>query len=197
MERNIIVKNGNAQRKLLYIHGYGSDGNAKKKQILQDMFPDSEVLSPTFDYARLSPYQVRESLQKIVGENDIRLIVGSSTGGFHAIVCSMFSDAEIWAVNPVSDLEKTFRRMALLEGTVISDEMERALAVCRNFQTEVFDRITLPNTRLNFALSTDDEVLGDHTQLKKKFANCGKIVELDNSGHHFLRFDELKEYFIW
>lgn len=181
--------------KLLYIHGYGSNGNAWKKKLLQEMFPQNEVIAPTFDYDHVSPYRVYDALRDIVCANDVRLIVGSSTGGFHALACSLFSDSEIWAINPVSNLEKTFRKMASMKEIAISDDMERSLSVCRRFQEEVFDKIPLPNGKLNFALSTDDEVLGDHTPLKRKFANCGKIVEFDDSGHHFLRFGELKKYF--
>ena len=178
--------------KFLYIHGYGSNGNAWKKKLLQEMSPENEVLAPTFDYNKLTPLEIYKSLQRIVNENDVKVIVGSSTGGFYALACSTFSDAEIWAINPVVNLEVTFRKILLQKEKTVSTEAERMFRLYKKFQSEVFDQIPLPNKNINLALSTDDELLGDHSATKQRFANCGKIVELDNSGHHFLRFIELK-----
>ena len=51
---------------LMYIHGYGSTGNAIKAQLLHDMFPNARLVAPTFDYDHVPPQEVYRQLQEII-----------------------------------------------------------------------------------------------------------------------------------
>ena len=65
---------------ILYIHGYGSNGNATKGQLLRSMLPEHRVVSPTFDYDHRTPEQIQEQIKRVIGEEEVRMIVGSSFG---------------------------------------------------------------------------------------------------------------------
>ena len=75
---------------MMYIHGYGSTGQATKAQLLQAMFPDARLVSPTFDYNTLRPQEVFHQLQEIVANEKPDLILGSSMGGYYALCTITF-----------------------------------------------------------------------------------------------------------
>ena len=57
----------------------------------------------------------------------------------------------------------------------------------------LFQQLKPRDRQLNFALSTDDELLGDHRPLLDMFPNYGSVVWKDHCGHRFFRFEEMKE----
>ena len=182
---------------IMYIHGYGSDGNALKGKMLRAMLPAHRVVSPTFDYDRMTPQAVQALVRKTVEEEGVKMLVGSSFGGYHALCATQFFHGPVWAVNPVSDVEETIRR-------VVTDADGSRLAVYHAFDREVFRRQVALNqsgrwpeeTPLHFALSTDDELLGDHTGLLTLFPRHRQVVWKEDCGHRFLRFKELESDFL-
>ena len=70
-------------KKILYIHGFNSAGGGHKAQELQKMFPDWQVLSPTFDYK--DPAGVQKKLDSLVRTQRVNAVMGTSLGGFFAI----------------------------------------------------------------------------------------------------------------
>lgn len=177
---------------MLYLHGYNSNGNAHKAQQLHAMFPDYGFISPTFYYKTTDPHDVLKQIVDIVKTNDIRLVVGSSTGGYYSLLLSAYADVPVLAVNPVTDSVALFKRMVTRdEDPVFYDQF---LPHYQDLQTNVFEKLPLPNKNINLALALDDDLLGSHEPTKQRFANCGKVIELDNCGHHFTRFGELKPF---
>lgn len=178
--------------KLLYIHGYGSTGNAMKAQKLQFMFPQCQVIAPTLEYDRLAPMEVYGQLQELITRESPALIVGSSTGGYYALCCTQFYQEAVWCINPVRDIVGTIRRhLSVGEGDNISDKLKEY----EEFDKRVFQRLQPKDGQLHFALSTDDELLGDHQPLLTLFPNHGPVVWKEKCGHRFYRFDELKAHF--
>ena len=94
-------------------------------------------------------------------------------------------------------VEETIRRVVLKNN--ITDET--LLEIYRRFDRDTFRRQAALNqsggwpsdTPLHFALSTDDELLGDHTPLLRLFPHHRKVVWKDHSCHRFFRFQELEE----
>ena len=178
---------------IMYIHGYGSNSNATKGQLLRQMLPEHRVVSPTFDYDHCLPQKIQEQIRQIIKEENVRMIVGSSFGGYHALCATAFFHGPVWVVNPVHDVMETIR-------CVINASVEDSSY--RTFDREVFQRQVSLNqsgywpsdTPLHFALSTDDELLGDHQVLLELFPDHRSVVWKDRSGHHFLRFEELAAY---
>ncbi len=182
----------------MYIHGYGSDGNAKKGQLLRKMLPDYHVVSPTFDYDNRSPWLIQEQIRETVEKEDVQMIVGSSFGGYQTLCATSFFSGKVWVINPVHDVENVIRRI-ILKDAKNGENAERFLAEYLDFNKRVFVRQSQLNqsalwpekTELNFALSTDDELLGDHRPLLELFPRHNHVVWKDNSGHRFFRFEEL------
>lgn len=184
----------------MYIHGYGSNGNATKGQLLRTMLPECRVVSPTFDYDHRTPYEIQQQIRNVVAQEDVRMIVGSSFGGYHALCATSFFQGPVWAVNPAHDVVQTIRRVVLAKGADNLSQAGRAMLECyRQFDAEVFRRQVRRNqeghwpqsTPLHFALSTDDELLGDHRPLLQLFPHHAQVVWKDNCGHRFFRFEEL------
>ena len=184
---------------ILYIHGYGSNGSATKGQLLRSMLPEHRVVSPTFDYDHRTPEQIQEQIKRVIGEEEVRMIVGSSFGGYHSLCATAFFHGPVWVVNPVHDVEATIRRVIMNKERRETDEEKAFLKNYSQFNREVFlHQVSLnqsggwpEDTPLHFALSTDDELLGDHTALLELFPHHKKVVWKDRCGHRFFRFEEL------
>ena len=173
----------------MYIHGYGSMGNALKARKLHEMFPDAKLVSPTFDYDHELPAIIFDRLREIVATEQPDLIVGSSTGGYYALCCTQFFRGTVWCINPVRDIMTTIRRAFQLR---TNSDVAPSLAAYERFDRDVFRRLAPADGQLHFALSTDDELLGDHRPLLDLFPNHASVVWKDHCGHRFFRFDELK-----
>lgn len=204
---------------LLYIHGYNSNGNARKCQQLRSMFPEHTVVAPTLDYNGKSPNEILDSLKRLVEDKSVDMIVGSSFGGYYTLCCTKFFDGPVWVINPVRDMMKTLDLLkpGILEGTtweeggsqsaarhplrlpfkafkmlVRAKRYNAMTALYRTFDSQVFQTLCPKKGSLNFALSLDDDLLGDHHELLQRFPNHNQVVWKDHSGHHFARFEELK-----
>lgn len=177
---------------LMYIHGYSSTGQAYKAQTLQQMFPDARLVSPTLDYDRLTPDEVYGRLKRIIEEEKPALIVGSSTGGYYALCCTRFYHGPVWCVNPVHDILGTIDRLLSTQGWP-ADAVKERRALYETFDQEVYQTLRPADGQLHFALSTDDELLGDHRPLLDRFPNYGSVVWKEQCGHRFFRFGELKK----
>ena len=130
-----------------------------------------------------------EELKATINTEHPDLILGSSTGGYYALCCTQFYDGPVWCVNPVREIIATIKRIIpdTAEGTA------KQLEAYRSFDQEVFQRLQPHDGQLHFALSTDDELLGDHHPLLTLFPNHGSVVWKSDCGHRFFRFEELEE----
>ena len=186
---------------ILYIHGYGSTGNATKGQLLRTMLPECRVVSPTFDYDHCTPEQIQQQIRSVVEQEHVRMIVGSSFGGYHALCATTFFRGTVWVINPVREVVPTICRVILKSGEAAVSPMGKSLlAIYRQFDDAVFQQQVLRNQHgqwpesvpLHLALSTDDELLGDHRPLLSLFPHHAQVVWKDASGHRFFRFEELE-----
>ena len=187
---------------IMYIHGYGSDGNATKGQLLRKMLPSHTVISPTFDYDNSTPWQIQDEIRHAIEDNDIKMIVGSSFGGYHSLCATLFFHGIVWAINPVHEVETTIRRVILNNSSSSNNGKGQSfIDIYRDFNEKVFCKQVKLNQSgqwpkealLNFALSTDDELLGDHRPLLDLFPTHNRVIWKDDSGHRFFRFEELKD----
>ena len=174
----------------LYIHGYGSTGNAHKAQLLQQMFPNSKVITPTIDYNTENPYNILERLKDICTKNQVEMIIGSSMGGYFALCCCTFFEGPIWAINPVREIMRIIHQLALPNSMITPEHS----ANVEKFNQEIFKNLHPKPKQFNFALSTDDELLGNHAPLLEMFPQHNYVACFDHSGHPYTRFWELKPY---
>lgn len=185
---------------IMYIHGYGSDGNAMKGQLLRRMIPQCRVVSPTFDYDRRSPWNIQEQIRNIIEHDNIKMLVGSSFGGYHSLCATTYFHGTVWVINPVHEVLPTIKRV-ILNPNKPDGKAVQFLDQYEEFDKEVFREQAKLNqsnqwsadTSLYFALSIDDELLGDHQPLLKLFPKHRQVIWKDHSGHRFLRFEELAD----
>lgn len=178
--------------KVIYIHGYGSTGQAYKAQLLKQMLPECEVVSPTFDYDSLTPYTILDQLRALVESERPAMIMGSSMGGYYALCASEYYDGPIWCINPVHDIIKVIRQLAG-QDPIRHQQLEQGIRLYADFDQQVFRQLHPHDGQLHFALSTDDEVLGCHQPLLDLFPNHAPVIWKDDCGHRFFKFSELEE----
>ena len=171
--------------RVMYVHGYGSSGGAQKAQALRAMFPEVEAVCPTFDYDNTDPWEVQRQLRREVEQTNVALIVGSSLGGYHSLCATQYFEGVVWCINPVHDVMDIIGKLAV-------ERRDEVMRVYGEFDNAVFRRLPHRKGQLHFALSTDDELLGDHHQLLDIFPEYASVVWKEHSGHVFTRFAELE-----
>ena len=158
------------------------------------MFPDCEVLSPTFDYKH--PADVQKKLDSMVRTQRVSMVMGTSLGGFFAIYCSMKHGLPAVIINPtIRPSETLFHHLGKQKNYVTKEEYqftEADLAKFADFEQKVFDQLKCDGKKLHFALSTDDELLGDHHYLEQRFPDCLDFNYFDQQGHRFAGVKILK-----
>ncbi len=64
---------------ILYIHGFASCGDSNKTRLLKEHFKD--LLSPDIP---VDPDEAISFLHKLIINNEVTMLIGSSLGGFYA-----------------------------------------------------------------------------------------------------------------
>lgn len=64
---------------ILYLHGFASSGNSITAKEIQDCLPDCRVISPDLP---IHPSEGLELIHKIVEEQEIDMVIGTSMGGY-------------------------------------------------------------------------------------------------------------------
>lgn len=177
---------------ILYIHGYNSNGNARKCQQLRSMLAEHQVIAPTLDYDGKTPYAILQELKTIIDQENVDMIVGSSFGGYYTLCCTRFFYGPVWVINPVRDMMGTLELLKPVVSESDARLFNQRKEDYRTFDSEIFQTLQPQKEFLNMALSLDDDLLGDHHPLLHRFPNHNKVVWKDHCGHHFSRFDELK-----
>ncbi|MBR4786815.1 MAG: hypothetical protein IK013_02900 [Bacteroidales bacterium] len=174
-------------KNILYIHGFNSAGGGHKAQLLQEMFPECKVLSPTFDCK--NPQAIRSKLDSLMRTQNIRMVIGTSLGGFFALYCSMKHHKQAVIINPTTKPSQTLRKFIGKQKNFVTGEVyqvtEADIAKYEKFEDDIMAGLEPDNNLVHFVLATDDELLGDHTYLEQKFSQCHDFNYFDGQGHRF------------
>lgn len=84
--------------KILNIHGYGGSTQNSAYTTFTNM--GYEVISPALDYDNRSPQDILSELKSIIDSNGVKLIVGTSLGGFFSAVLSVRTGLPVILLNP-------------------------------------------------------------------------------------------------
>ena len=84
--------------KILTIHGYIGNAHNAVYSALHSLGVDT--ISPQFDYSKDSPEYVFAELRKILDENQVDMITGTSLGGFFALTLAIERDLPVMLINP-------------------------------------------------------------------------------------------------
>lgn len=170
---------------ILYIHGFASCGLGNKSRLLQQYFGHGKVLTPDLSH---EPLTAVAQLETILSQHDIRLLVGSSLGGYLATWLKRRHDIPAVLINPA------IAPYLLLEDYLGSHEgcHGQMINVTRQTLQELLGlhRETLQEKEAYLVLlQTGDEVL-DYRQASAYYA--AKDVIIEQGGNH--RFENLSDH---
>lgn len=93
-----------AGKKLLYIHGFASSGNSGTAAEIQQLLPETKVYSPDLP---IDPNEAYDMLCKLVDEEEIDVVVGTSMGGMFA---NLLNSVPTVLVNPSFHVSHSMRK---------------------------------------------------------------------------------------
>ena len=159
---------------ILNLHGYGGSPRNAAYAALQANGCDV-IVSPAIDYEADAPEVILDRLRSIIREQNIRLLVGTSLGGFFAAVLSAELHLPVILVNPFLMPFLTFPEY--IQGYISSfgtlSGIDRQLVSC--------------------IVGEEDEMLGDH-QFTRDLLENERFRSIPG-GHHSGATLPLKAYF--
>ncbi len=177
---------------ILYIHGFASSPNSRKAQMLDEFFKNlglNIVLRPQMP---VSPLKAIDFLCELYKYNPVKIIVGSSLGGFYALYMHQRFGKRTVLINPALKPSESLGEAIGLIKRHNTDEFFHWTAEhveqLRELESHL-DISKLDQSKLHFYLSEDDEVL-DHSQIPKLFPYA-QIKFYKNSKHAFEKFDKI------
>lgn len=83
-------------KKVLFIHGFASSGQSAKADDLRHIL-DVEVIAPNLSHQPLKDLQ---TLENIILNESVSMIVGSSLGGFYGLILALRHPCKLVLINP-------------------------------------------------------------------------------------------------
>ncbi len=169
---------------ILYIHGFASCGNSNKTKLLKEHFDN--VLAPNVP---IDPDEAISFLQKLIVDNEVDLIIGSSLGAFYAAYLAEKFQIKTVLLNPST---QAFITLAPYVGeneyfcTGEKFEWKKEHIVKLMSYAIADNSISSPVLVL---LQKGDEVL-DYTKAEAVYKKYEVIIQ--EEGNH--RFENLNEY---
>ena len=179
--------------KVLYIHGFASSSNSFKARQLEEFFGQqglhNVVLHPTLP---VSPKRAISMLDDLFKYFDIKLVIGSSLGGFYALYLHQYKNVHTVLINPSLNPSKTLEKYIGLIKRHYSENFfywtDKHIQELLELEKQIdYSRIDL--SRLYLYISRDDEIL-DFSGIEKVFP-AAKIKFYDNAKHAFVVFDKI------
>lgn len=97
-----------ADKKLLYVHGFGSAGSTHTAQMLRELMPEATVLSPDLP---IHPEEALAMLHQLVSNEQPDLIIGTSMGGMYTEQLKGFDRI---CVNPAFQMAETMHEHGMV-----------------------------------------------------------------------------------
>ena len=174
---------------IIYIHGFASSGNARKAQETKEYFKNKKVYTPDLS---VEPEMAFSILKDTIRDINVKVnLIGSSLGGFYAMLLSAIYGQKAVLINPAVEAHKSLITY-IGEHTNYDTGLkfrwtQEYVNQLDNLYNEYFKFIKQKN--LFLLLSKDDELI-NHAFTKAVFPKAGVILEYDNCGHQFSRYKE-------
>ena len=173
---------------LMYIHGFMSGANGSKQKELKTHFGHKcRVLAPELD---ADPDKSLDILNEIIREEQPEIIVGTSLGGWMALMCES-QDAELVVVNPVIDPLKTMARWldqpqkyfcSRKDGVQTYTLTQEVLDKYKKYK--VLDKVFENVNRIHALCSHSDEIIGyDHIENLLPYLPMERLMIVNDFGH--------------
>lgn len=108
-------------RKILHLHGIGSAGGGATASVLKKLFSDIEVISPDIP---VRPLEAFAFISKLVAGNEFDFVVGTSLGGFYAM---LIKGIPKFLINPAMNAPTDIETLSGLGSMIFSDQGRTAL----------------------------------------------------------------------
>jgi predicted esterase YcpF (UPF0227 family) len=178
-------------KNVLYIHGIGSTGGGSTVTMFKKAFPNVNIYSPEIP---TMPKEAFEFIHKFVKNNNIDFVIGTSLGGFYAMMISgipkllvnpaMYANKDI--VNAIGYGVHEYLRLRESGETTynIDDTYTEELTFLANrYYSEWKDDEYVYETRAIFG--TEDELLDHIEDFKKEFNEAN--MRTANFGHRMTK----------
>ena len=161
--------------KILNIHGYNGSAHNTAYGILENLFP-GQIVSPQFDYDRYTPNNVMSILERLIKEDKIEAIVGTSLGGFFASCLSTNLEIPVILINPCLLPFITLRKIS---------ETGSISTLAGNQFYELFGNHmgNLDMRYLSVIAGKSDEII-NHKEITKYLVKTSRYDEIEG-GHSF------------
>lgn len=95
---------------LVYLHGFGSNGNSYKTSALKQNFDsrDFNIISPTLP---VNPAEAVSAITNLLSNKGNYILIGTSLGGFYADYFNKLADIPCVLINPLIDIEPMQRHI--------------------------------------------------------------------------------------
>ncbi len=174
---------------LIYIHGFNSDAQSPKGQMLTDWCaihrPEIEVVRPDLNFP---PNQVMEKLSQLIERDSNTALVGSSQGGFFSTACVAKYGVKAVLVNPLVRPFESLKRFFTdgQSGYTTPGGWMITESDLNDFKA-LFNPIPLHVEKIFVLLRQGDEVL-DYRIAQSYYgqdgAQCAMMIE--SGGDHFM-----------
>ncbi len=169
---------------ILYIHGFMSGSNSETAKILSDLY--IRVITPEVDG------NVQNSLEKInkaIKETKPNIIIGSSLGGYYALLCDS-GDIPVLVVNLALFPKETLKKYIGKKLTYYSkreDGKQTYTLTQKDYDMfgnyDAIQKVSEKKDNLWVICSTKDEVLGDSHIKALEPIIPNRITKTDEIGH--------------
>lgn len=179
---------------ILYVHGFASSGDSGTARTIQKYLLDCRVISPDLP---IDPTEAIALLNRIVSEELIDVVVGTSMGGMFA---QKLRDIPKVLVNPSFHVSESMRRKIGIvpffkQRKDSATEFEVTRALCdayKNLEAGQFDNLSDKEISITYGLfGTDDDVVSCEAEYDRFYRN--KMVFI---GGHRLTSDVIHDYVV-
>ncbi len=175
---------------VLYIHGFASSSLSYKARLLEEFFSNVGYYNIIHPNIPVAPKKAMNFIKEIITYNPIKLIIGSSLGGFYALAAHQDSHLPTVLINPALEPHKTLKDFT---GVVkkfntedffiwTEDHVKQLQDIYFSLNFNNFDQ-----DKLYFYLSKNDEFI-DHSNIPNLFPKA-HIKFFDNCRHRFDKFE--------
>ena len=172
----------------MYIHGFRSGANGSKREQLQNHFNGRfRIIAPEVD---ADPDAALAKINEIIAREKPRLIVGTSLGGWMALLCDS-GDAQIVAVNPCIDPKPTLSQWKdeelpyfcrRLDGVQTYALTQEVLDKYDNY--DLSEAVSKKSDRIHALCSEADELLGNsHIVVLRRLLSPDRLMITNDFGH--------------
>lgn len=180
--------------KIIYVHGLGSGANSSTGELLKEVFPEHEVICAEMP---IEPFKAYMYLKDLVIRERPNLLIGTSLGGFYAM---LIAGPKKLLINPALKASEAIKdviglgeydyhcaRMDGAEKYLVNEKMiEELAALEKTFYEKLLDMEVKSET---FAIFGDSDNLFSYKSFFEENFREENVYEVENMSHRLSKYD--------